>query len=84
LLLLRRVLGFLRTGVCGGVGELVILTTRTSSSLSIKSIVSLAAVRFLTPGLLFRGLDVKADSSRAREFARESSLPGEADMVSIR
>ena len=83
LLLLRRVPGFILTGVCGGVGELVILTTHISSSLSIKSTMSSAAVPLLTPGTVFRGLVVAADCGRALEMARERSLREESDTVSI-
>jgi hypothetical protein len=68
-------------GVCGGVGELVMLTTRTSSSLSIRSIVILAAAPFVEDGILLRGFDVAADRERALDLTCGYSPAEESEVI---
>ena len=65
-------------GVCGGVGELVMLTTRTSSSLSIRHIVILEAAPFVEDGILVRAFDVAANREGALDLSCRYSLAEES------
>ena len=79
--MLRCVRGLLLMGVCGGVGELVMLTTHTSSSLSIRSIVILAVAPFVEGGILLWGFDVAADLGRALDLTCGYSPADESEEI---